>query len=102
MKQALIGIGSGLVAGSLALGLLFVGPLSQSDEVAEPAASQTVLPDATVSAAPVESEPESTGSETIQCSVSALEDAATILSLQAQVINSETGEVVPLQDQHLS
>jgi len=94
MKQALIGIGSGLVAGSLALGLLFVGPLSQSDEVAEPVASQTVLPDSTVSAAPVESEPEPTEPEIIQCSVSALEDAAAILSLQAQVMNSETGEVL--------
>ena len=94
MKQALIGIGSGLAAGSLALGLLFVGPLSQSNEVSEQEASQTALPDATVSAAPVESESEPTEPEVIQCSVSKLEDAAEILSLQAQVINSETGEVL--------
>ena len=94
MKQALIGIGSGLAAGSLALGLLFVGPLSQSNEVSEQEASQTALPDTTVSAAPVESEPEPTEPEVIQCSVSKLEDAAEILSLQAQVINSETGEVL--------
>jgi D-alanyl-D-alanine carboxypeptidase/D-alanyl-D-alanine-endopeptidase (penicillin-binding protein 4) len=94
MKQALIGIGSGLAAGSLALGLLFVGPLSQSNEVSEQEASQTALPDTTVSAAPVESEPELTEPEVIQCSVSKLEDAAEILSLQAQVINSETGEVL--------
>jgi D-alanyl-D-alanine carboxypeptidase/D-alanyl-D-alanine-endopeptidase (penicillin-binding protein 4) len=74
--------------------LLFVGPLSQSNEVSEQEASQTALPDATVSAAPVESESEPTEPEVIQCSVSKLEDAAEILSLQAQVINSETGEVL--------
>ena len=94
MKQALIGIGSGLVAGSLALGLMFLGPLSRSNEEVEPIASQTSVPEATVSASPVESEPEPTVPEIIQCSVSELEDAADILLLQAQVIDTSTGEVL--------
>ena len=94
MKQALIGIGSGLVAGSLALGLMFLGPLSRSNDQAEPIASQTSVPEATVSAIPVESEPEPTVPEVIQCSVSELEDAAEILLLQAQVIDTSTGEVL--------
>jgi D-alanyl-D-alanine carboxypeptidase/D-alanyl-D-alanine-endopeptidase (penicillin-binding protein 4) len=94
MKQALIGIGSGLVAGSLALGLMFLGPLSQSSEVAEPVASQVAEPETTVRTAPVEAEPEPTEPEIIKCSVSELEDADDILSLQAQVMNSETGDVL--------
>ena len=94
MKQALIGIGSGLVAGSLALGFMFLGPLSRSNEEAEPIASQTTVPEATVSAAPVEGEPEPTVPEIVQCSVSELEDAAEILLLQAQVIDTSTGEVL--------
>ena len=94
MKQALIGIGSGLVAGSLALVLMFLGPLSQSSQESEPIASQTSVPDATVSASPVESDPEPTVPEIAQCSVSGLEDAAEILLLQAQVIDTSTGEVL--------
>lgn len=94
MKQALIGIGSGLVAGSVALGFMFLGPLSQPNEVTEPIASQTSEPEATGSASPVESEPEPTAPEVIQCSVSALEDAAEILLLQAQVIDTSTGEIL--------
>ena len=65
MKQALIGIGSGLLAGSLALVLMFLGPLSQSSQESEPIASETTLPEATVSASPVESEPEPTVPEII-------------------------------------
>ena len=72
MKQALIGIGSGLVAGSLALALMFLGPLSQSSQESEPIASQTAVPEATISASPVESEPEPTVPEIVQCSVSGL------------------------------
>jgi D-alanyl-D-alanine carboxypeptidase/D-alanyl-D-alanine-endopeptidase (penicillin-binding protein 4) len=94
MKQALIGIGSGLAAGSVALGFLFLGPLSQTDEDSAPIASQTTVPEATVSASPVEIEPEPTTPEVIQCSVSVLEDAAEILLLQAQVIDASTGEVL--------
>ena len=94
MKQALIGIGSGLLAGSLALVLMFLGPLSQSSQESEPIASETTLPEATVSASPVESEPEPTVPEIIQCSVSALEDADEILLLQAQVIDTSTGEIL--------
>ncbi len=94
MKQALIGIGSGLAAGSVALGFLFLGPLSQTDEGPAPIASQTTVPEVTVSASPVEIEPEPTTPEVIQCSVSVLEDAAEILLLQAQVIDASTGEVL--------
>jgi D-alanyl-D-alanine carboxypeptidase/D-alanyl-D-alanine-endopeptidase (penicillin-binding protein 4) len=94
MKQALIGIGSGLAAGSVALGFLFLGPLSQTDEDSASIASQTTVPEATVSASPVEIEPEPTTPEVIQCSVSVLEDAAEILLLQAQVIDASTGEVL--------
>ena len=94
MKQALIGIGSGLAAGSVALGFLFLGPLSQTDEGPAPIASQTTVPEATVSASPVEIEPEPTTPEVIQCSVSVLEDAAEILLLQAQVVDASTGEVL--------
>ena len=94
MKQALIGIGSGLAAGSVALGFLFLGPLSQTSDVSAPIASQAVVPEATVSASPVEIEPEPTTPEVIRCSVSVLEDAAEILLLQAQVIDTSTGEVL--------
>ena len=94
MKQALIGIGSGLVAGSLALALMFLGPLSQSSQESEPIASQTAVPEATISASPVESEPEPTVPEIVQCSVSGLEDAAEILLFQAQVIDTSTGEIL--------
>jgi D-alanyl-D-alanine carboxypeptidase/D-alanyl-D-alanine-endopeptidase (penicillin-binding protein 4) len=94
MKQALIGIGSGLAAGSVVLGFMFLGPLSQSNETSEPLASQATVLESTESAAPVEIEPEPTTPEVIQCSVSALEDAAEILLLQAQVIDTSTGEVL--------
>ncbi|MBT5398172.1 MAG: hypothetical protein HOL26_03210, partial [Micrococcales bacterium] len=47
MKQVLIGVGSGLVAGSLALTLLFLGPLSGSNGAeSETAATASALPDA--------------------------------------------------------
>ncbi|MDE0868375.1 MAG: D-alanyl-D-alanine carboxypeptidase [Aquiluna sp.] len=94
MKQTLIGIGSGLAAGSVALGFLFLGPLSQTSDVSATIASQAVVPEATVSASPVEIEPEPTTPEVIRCSVSVLEDAAEILLLQAQVIDTSTGEVL--------
>lgn len=94
MKQALIGVGSGLVAGSLALTLLFLGPLSPSANSEETSTAQ-VLPDATLSAAPspteveVEQEP-----EIIECSVAELEQAEGILSLQAEVIDTATDQVL--------
>lgn len=97
MKQALIGIAGGLFAGLVALGLMFSGPLSLtgSDDTEELAAQ---TPE--VSVAPAESiEPTETESlepeeEIIRCSVQELESASGILTLQAQVINAETGELL--------
>jgi len=96
MKQVLIGVGSGLVAGSLALTLLFLGPLSGSNGAeAETAATASALPDATVSAAPEPSTVETAlEPEVIECSVAELEAAEGILSLQAQVIDAETEQVL--------
>ena len=84
MKQALIGVGSGLVAGALVLTLLILGPLSgESDQVAE-------TPSSSVSPAISESEvvPEETAEPepTLEpCSVSELERDPGILQLQAEV-----------------
>lgn len=84
MKQALIGVGSGLVAGALVLTLLILGPLSgESDQVAETPSS---------SASPAISESEVVPEETAEpeptlepCSVSELERDPGILQLQAEV-----------------
>ncbi len=95
MKQALIGIGSGLGAGLIALGLLFLGPLSASDPGSEETVAEpTSAPDATLNSAPEADVPEETEPEIIQCSVADLEDAPEILSLQAQVIDADTGAVL--------
>ena len=94
MKQVLIGVGSGLVAGSLALTLLFLGPLSPSAS-SEPTPTTMALPDATVSAAPSPTEAEAPiEPEVIECSVAELENAEGILSLQAEVIDTETDQVL--------
>lgn len=91
MKQALIGIGSGLVVGSIALTLLLFGPLSPSDSAVtvQPSASVSAEVEATTSAAVSESvialEP---------CSVQALEDDPDILQLQAEVRDAATGTVL--------
>ena len=88
MKQALIGIGSGLVAGGLALTLLFLGPLRVPEPEPTPVAQEEVSPEPTESTEP---EPEPTVEP---CSVKDLEEDPLVLSLQAQVINPVTGEVL--------
>jgi len=94
MKQVLIGVGSGLVAGSLALTLLFLGPLSPSAS-SEPTPTTMALPDATLSAAPTPTESEAPiEPEVIECSVAQLENSEGILSLQAEVIDTETDQVL--------
>ena len=96
MKQALIGSGVGLVAGGVALALLFAGPLSLGDGqeiTAEPTASAIVTA-APATSEPVVSESEAVEPEPIQCSVAELESQDGILDLQAQVLNAETGEVL--------
>lgn len=93
MKQALYGIAGGLVAGLLALTVIFWGPLtagedSSSDDlsVSESASS---APSATASP---------TASEIIpvvaKCSVQEAESAEGVLTLQAQVRDALTGEVL--------
>ena len=96
MKQALLGIAGGLFAGLAALGILFTGPLSlSSDEpVAQPEAEVTQEASLSPSTTPSESEVAEVVEEVIQCSVKELEEAEGILSLQAQVVNAATGEVL--------
>ena len=96
MKQALLGVAGGLFAGLAALGILFTGPLSLSEEepIAEPEASITQEATATPTQAPAEPEVVETVEELVQCSVTELEQAEGILSLQAQVLDAETGDVL--------
>lgn len=94
MKQVLLGIAGGLFAGLATLGILFTGPLSPSspeDIAQEPVeAALEVQPEPTVT----ESELAEVVEEPIRCSVSEFEDAEDILTLQAQVLDAETGEVL--------
>jgi serine-type D-Ala-D-Ala carboxypeptidase/endopeptidase (penicillin-binding protein 4) len=94
MKQVLLGIAGGLFAGLATLGILFTGPLSPSspEEVAqEPVeAALEMQPEPTVT----ESESADVQDEPIRCSVSEFEDAEDILTLQAQVLDAETGQVL--------
>lgn len=96
MKQALIGAGSGLVVGLIALSLLLFGPLSPnngsdlaSDSVTQSAAAEIATSSAAVS---------STVSESLTllepCSVKELEEDAAILQLQAEVRDAATGTVL--------
>lgn len=95
MKQALIGIGSGLGAGLIALGLLFLGPLSPADSTSEElVSSPTATPQATLNPVPETTEPAEIEPQLVQCSVSTLEDVPEILSLQAQVIDASNGAVL--------
>ncbi len=95
MKQALIGIAGGLFAGLAALGILFTGPLSLSnDEPAQPEAEVTQEASPSPTTSPSESEAVEVVEEVVQCSVKELEEAEGILSLQAQVLNAATGEVL--------
>lgn len=91
MKQALIGIGSGLVVGGLVLALLLFGPLSPNDNV------ETVATESTVSEV-VEVATSSPVTESLPvlepCSVQALEDDPAILQLQAEVRDAATGTVL--------
>lgn len=95
MKQALIGIAGGLVAGFVALGIMFSGPLGARNEPAPeeiavqlPTESPVVTQSTTVSqsAAAIE--------EVVRCTVTELEQAPGILELQAQVLRADTGEVL--------
>jgi serine-type D-Ala-D-Ala carboxypeptidase/endopeptidase (penicillin-binding protein 4) len=94
MKQVLLGIAGGLFAGLATLGILFTGPLSPSspeDIAQEPVeAALEVQPEPT----PTESATVEVVEEPIRCSVSEFEDAEDILTLQAQVLDAETGEVL--------
>lgn len=91
MKQVLIGIGSGLVVGSIALTLLLFGPLSPNDQVATP----TPTSSATVSSEVATSSPVSESVVALEpCSVQALEEDAEILQLQAEVRDAATGTVL--------
>ena len=97
MKQAVIGAGSGLVAGLAALALLFGGPLSLGDS--SPSEEPVAIATETEVASPAETtEPATsspaTESEVIQCSITELENQDGILELQAQVLNADTGEVL--------
>ncbi len=99
MKHIFFGVGGGLLAGILALLILFQGPLSLSQApVAEPSEtmSETAEPtsEPSATALPAETATEEPEPEVIECSVAELEAAENIQSLQAQVINAETGEVL--------
>lgn len=96
MKQALLGIAGGLFAGLAALGILFTGPLSLSNEepVAQPEAEVTQEASPSPTTTPTESEVVEVVEEVVQCSVKEFEEAEGILSLQAQVLNGATGEVL--------
>lgn len=96
MKQALLGIAGGLFAGLAALGILFTGPLSLSNEepVAQPEAEVTQEVSPSPSTTATESEVVEVVEEVVQCSVTEFEEAEGILSLQAQVLNGATGEVL--------
>lgn len=96
MKQIFLGVGGGLVSGLLILGLLFLGPLAPAPET--PAASDTpsAQPEATLTTTPeptIEPTEEPT-EEPVVCSVSELEEAEEILSLQAEVIDAASGTVL--------
>lgn len=92
MKQALIGIAGGLVAGLTFLAVMFLGPLA-------PRTAQTPVASATTSAPMTQSQvisESATVSEpvSISCSVAAAEGAEGILQLQAQVLNASTSQVL--------
>ena len=99
MKHIFFGVGGGLVAGLLALLVLFQGPLSLStSSVAEPTevVSETAEPtiEPTNEPTPTEMASEEPEPEVIECSVAELEANEDIQTLQAQVINAQTGEVL--------
>jgi len=100
MKQILLGVAGGLVSGILVLTFLFFGPLAPQDQDVVSSPTETEQPAATLEAAPEPTEEGTTEpseeptEEPVHCSVSEFEDAEDILSLQAQVINVETGEVL--------
>ena len=93
MKHAIYGGIGGALAGSVVLGILFLGPLSGSSapiQTESAVAVQTVEPSA--AATPTETATEEVVAP--KCSVSDAATAEGILSLQAQVIDSATGEVL--------
>lgn len=91
MKQTLIGIGSGLVVGGIALSLLLFGPLSpnQPQETTLATVEPSPSPEALTQSPQTESEP-----LLEPCSVKELEDAAGIEQLQAEVRDAATGNVL--------
>ena len=91
MKQALIGIGSGLVVGGLVLALLLFGPLSPNGNVETVAIQSTVSEEVEVAT----SSPVTESLPALEpCSVQALEDDPAILQLQAEVRDAATGTVL--------
>lgn len=94
MKQALYGISGGLVAGLLALTLIFWGPLTSSEDsnnLAGTPESESGVISQSATASDLVSP---TVSEVLKCSISQAEGAAGILTLQAQVRSAVTGEVL--------
>ena len=94
MKQALIGISSGLVAGLLFLSILFLGPLSNRQD-STPVASEAATVSAVVSSSAVATESASVSAVATQsCSVKEYLEAEGILDLQAQVVDVSTSAVL--------
>ena len=94
MKQALIGISGGLVAGLLFLSILFLGPLSNRQD-ASPVQSQTTTVSAVATSSAVATESSSVSAVVSQsCSVKEFMEAEGILDLQAQVVDVSTSAVL--------
>ena len=94
MKQALIGISSGLVAGLLFLSILFLGPLSNRQD-ATPLASESATASSVVTTSAAVSESASVSAVATQsCSVKEYLEAEGILDLQAQVVDVSTSAVL--------
>lgn len=93
LKPILAGVASGLVIGLIVLLGLFLGPLGGANSdatVGQPTDTPTTGQTTEETAAPVPSESETVAA----CSVAELEQSAEILDLQAQVIDSQTGNVL--------
>lgn len=93
MKSALYGSLAGLVAGLLVLTFLFLGPLSNSStpEQSMTSAPQSASPSPTPEPSQTQ---EPVDTEVAKCSVSDAATAEGILTLEAQVLDTATGEVL--------
>ncbi len=93
MKQAIYGIAGGLVAGLLALTVIFWAPLTSGEDSSP---EDLVISESASSAPTAAASP--TASEIIpeveKCSVQEAETSEGILTLQAQVRNASSGEVL--------